>query len=139
MRTILIAHPDQAFADNVALEFRKRGYRVITCPGHWPPAERCIRCDVGYCPLTESADVMVYDPFLSAVSSEGRCCNLARESARAHPEVPTLLAWTPENVPDAGTLLSFAQDMPSMHVAARSGAALLAQVRELLDRVRPLA
>jgi len=56
MRTILIAHRDADFADELATELRGWGYRVIECPGPLPPALRCIRCDKGYCPLTEGAE-----------------------------------------------------------------------------------
>lgn len=51
MRTILIAHRDEAFAEQLESELRGAGYHVIDCAGPWPPAERCIRCDKGYCPL----------------------------------------------------------------------------------------
>jgi hypothetical protein len=57
MRTVLIAHRDVAFAEQLAAELRQAGYHVIDCPGPWPPAERCIHCDKGYCPLTEGADL----------------------------------------------------------------------------------
>src|SRR5262249_10587686 len=67
MRTILIAHKDLDVATELAAEFRQSGFRVIECPGPLPPKERCIRCDKGYCPLTEGADLMVYDPQLTAV------------------------------------------------------------------------
>src|SRR5437763_9354218 len=102
MRTILIAHHDQAFAEQLTAELREGGYRVIDCAGPWPPELRCIRCDKGYCPLTESADLMIYDPDLTGLTDLGLPCNLAVDSARAHPEVPMLLAWAPSDPPDAG-------------------------------------
>src|SRR5262249_30278650 len=77
MRTILIAHKDLDVATELAAEFRQSGFRVIECPGPLPPKERCIRCDKGYCPLTEGADLMVYDPQLTAVDPQGRLYNLA--------------------------------------------------------------
>ena len=77
MWTVLIAHHDAAFAEQLAAELRTAGYRIIDCSGPWPPAERCIRCDKGYCPLTESADLMIYDPRMTAVDTSGRRHNLA--------------------------------------------------------------
>jgi len=53
MRTILIAQRNVAFSNQLAGELRDSGYHVIDWPGPWPPAQRCIRCDVGYCPLAE--------------------------------------------------------------------------------------
>ncbi len=47
MRTILVAHRDVTFAAQLAAELRQAGYRVIECPGPWPPKQRCIRCDKG--------------------------------------------------------------------------------------------
>ena len=47
MRTVLIAHHDQAFAEQLTTELRAGGYRVIDCAGPWPPELRCIRCDKG--------------------------------------------------------------------------------------------
>ncbi len=47
---------------------------------------------------------MIYDPQLTALNARGHRYNLAVESAQAHPEVPMLLAWAPNEVPDVGTL-----------------------------------
>src|SRR5437763_2766848 len=62
MRTILIAHHDQAFAEQLTTELREGGYRVIDC------AE------------------------LIALNDLGQPYNLAVDSAQAHPDVPMLLA-----------------------------------------------
>ena len=132
MRTILIAHHDQAFAEQLTTELREGGYRVIDCAGPWPPELRCIRCDKGYCPLTESADLMIYDPNLTGLDDLGHNYNLAVDSARAHPEVPMLLAWSPTDVPDAGTLRAIKAEARQVHGAAREPAARLRQIHELL-------
>jgi hypothetical protein len=132
MRTILIAHHDQAFAEQLTAELREGGYHVIDCPGPWPPELRCIRCDRGYCPLTESADLMIYDPELIALNDLAQPYNLAVDSALAHPEVPMLLAWAPTHVPDAGTLRTIRAQAPQVHGAAREPAARLRQINELL-------
>jgi hypothetical protein len=133
MRTILIAHRDVAFSDQLAAELRQTGYHVIDCGGPWPPVERCIRCDKGYCPLTEAADLMIYDPLLTALDAQGQRYSLAVDSARAHPEVPMLLAWGPNEVPDAGTLRAIRADAPHSHVAASTRDARLKQVHDLLS------
>src|SRR5919199_6151173 len=117
MRTIPIAHRDTTFAAQLTAELRQAGYRVIECPGPWPPKERCIRCDVGYCPLTEGADLMIYDPDLTALDASGRRHSLAADSALAHPDVPMLLAWSPGSVPDPGTLPAIQAEAPDVHVA----------------------
>jgi hypothetical protein len=132
MRTILIAHRDVAFSNQLASELRQAGYHVIDCPGPWPPVERCIRCDKGYCPLTEAADLMIYDPQLTALDTHGQRYSLAVDSARAHPEVPMLLAWAPNEVPDAGTLRAIRADAPHVHVAAHTPQARLRQVHDLI-------
>ena len=132
MYTILIAHHEVAFAELLAAELRSNGYyAVITCPGPWPP-QRCVRCDKGYCPLTEGADLMIYDPTLVSLDADGHTHNLAVDSALAHADVPMLLAWSPDSVPDAGTLREIRQYGPRAHVAAHERAALLRQVRSLL-------
>src|SRR5215831_11299853 len=120
MRTVLVAHRDVAFAQQLAAELRQAGYRVIDCPGPWPPAERCIRCDTGYCPLTEGADLMIYDPLLTAQDNMGQRYNLAVDSARAHPELPMLLAWSPSSTPDAATVSAIQADAPHVQVAAEA-------------------
>ena len=132
MRTILIAHHDRTFSDQLAAELREGGYHVIDCPGPWPPELRCIRCDTGYCPLTESADLMIYDPDLTGLDDRGQPYNLAVDSARAHPDVPLLLAWAPTDVPDAGTLRAIKVEAPGVHAAAREPAARLRQIKDLL-------
>ena len=132
MRTILIAHHDQAFSEQLSVELRGGGYRVIDCAGPWPPELRCIRCDKGYCPLTESADLMIYDPDMTGLNDLGQPYNLAVDSARAHPDVPMLLAWAPGDVPDAETLRAIRAQAPQVHGAARAPAARLRQIGELL-------
>jgi hypothetical protein len=132
MRTILIAHRDAAFSELLAAELRGAGYHVIDCPGPWPPKERCVRCDKGYCPLTEAADLMIYDPQMTAVHSSGGRYNLAIESAQAHPDVPMLLAFSPNEVPDAGNLRAIRLAAPHVHVAANAPGARLRQVMQLI-------
>jgi hypothetical protein len=137
MRTVLIAHRDVAFAQQLAAELRQAGYRVIECPGPWPPRERCIRCDKGYCPLTEGADLMIYDPELTALDPHGKRYNLAVDSARAHPEVPLLLAWPPNELPDAGTLRAIRSAAPHVHVVAGSLSGRLEQIGYLIATSQP--
>ena len=132
MRTILIAERDISFSNELADELRAAHYHVIDCPGPWPPAERCIRCDVGYCPLTEGADLMIYDPMLTALDDAGQRYNLAAESARVHPDIPMLLAWPPDEPPDVGTLREIRTDAPQVHVAERTREGRLEQIRSLL-------
>ena len=132
MQTVLIAHGDTAFAEKLTRELRADGYSVIDCAGPWPPAQRCIRCDTGYCPLTEAADLMIYDPHLTGLDSEGNCHNLAVESALAHPEVPMLLAWSPAEVPDFGSLRGIRALAPHVHAAAHEPEALMRQIHNSL-------
>jgi hypothetical protein len=58
-----------------------------------------VRCDVGYCPLTEGADALIYQADLVGLDREGRSYNLAFDSARAHPELPLFLVWHGESEP----------------------------------------
>ena len=67
MRSVLIADRDVEFAENLAGLLSMKGFHTIVCPGPFPPRLRCIRCDVGYCPLTEGADAMVYEAELVAL------------------------------------------------------------------------
>ncbi len=131
--TILIAHRDAAFADDLAAKLRASGYfLLIECPGPWPP-QRCVRCDQGYCPLTEGADLMIYDPRLTSRDAQGNLHYLAAESALAHPDVPMLLAWSPNAPPDAGVLRAIRSAAPHVRIAAHDPASLLQQIRQLLD------
>ncbi|HEX8968177.1 MAG TPA: hypothetical protein VF937_09870 [Chloroflexota bacterium] len=137
MHSILIAHRDVAYAEKVAADLGASGYfTLINCPGPWPPL-RCIRCDTGYCPLTEGADLMIYDPMLSSVDGEGRARRLAVESALAHPDVPILLAWSPNAIPDASVLRAIRAQAPRVRIAARDPAALRSQVNMLLGDPDP--
>jgi hypothetical protein len=102
MRTILIAHHDQAFAEQLTTELREGGYHVIDC------AE------------------------LVALNDLGQRYNLAVDSARAHPEVPMLLARAPGHVPDASTLRAIRAETPRVHAASREPAARLCQIHDLL-------
>lgn len=100
MKTVLIAEPDANQADLLKEPLLKAGYRVLVCPGPWPPA-RCIRCDVGYCPIAEAADVVIYNPGMVINNQIGETIILAIATASAHPDVPLILAWSgdqPANV-----------------------------------------
>jgi hypothetical protein len=132
MHTILIAHRDSAYAEQMATDLRQAGFRVITCGGPWPPLERCIRCDKGYCPLTEGADLMIYDAELTGLDDRGTCYNLAVESALAHPDVPMLLDWSPDDPPDAVVLREIKLQAPRVHAAVRDRSALMQEVKKLL-------
>jgi hypothetical protein len=134
MRTILIAHRDTDFAEQLAKELRAWDYRVIDCPGPLPPALRCIRCDKGYCPLSEGADLMIYDPDLFATDDAGRQHNLALDSALAHPDVPMVLAWCGTTVSEAETLGMIVTAAPWVRVAAREPHALRRQISALLSQ-----
>ena len=91
MRTVLIAHQDPAIVATLEMDLRQAGYHITSCPGPFPPRLRCIQCDTGYCPLTDAADVLIYDPTLVALDESGAAQNLAVESALAHPEIPMLV------------------------------------------------
>jgi hypothetical protein len=132
VHTILIAHRDRAFAEDLSTVLRTAGFHVIVRHGPWPAGERCIRCDIGYCPLAAGADVMIYDPGLSVVNAQGERCHVAGDTALAHPDVPMLLAWSPRSVPDLGTLRAIRARAPRVRVARRDAAALVQQVQFLL-------
>jgi hypothetical protein len=139
MHTILIAHHDVHFAEGLASELHSSGfYTIVTCPGPFPP-QRCIQCDTGYCPLSDGAHVMIYDPTLTSLDAQGNLHYLAADSALAHPEIPMLLAWSPDSVPDAGALLAIHDSAPWVHVASSDISTLRRQVHELvLAQAHPL-
>lgn len=132
MKTILIAQADEAYADRLTSDLRSAGFHVVNCSGPEPPRARCIRCDKGYCPLTEGADVLIYDPTLTALDDFGERHNLALESAQAHPDVPMLLAWPPGKGPEFGILRELKQHSPNIHAAAIQPDALVLEINKLL-------
>jgi hypothetical protein len=81
MKTILIAHRDVAFAEQLASQLRTGGYSVISRPGPCPSVERCVRCDASYCALTDGVDLMMYDPLLTALNAQGDRYNVAVNAA----------------------------------------------------------
>ena len=143
MHTVLIAHGNPNVANLLDAQLKDAGYRTVTCGGPWPPKLRCIRCDVGYCPLTEGADLMIYDPELVGIDDEGNVYNLALDSARAHPEVPMILVSGSEESSRTSEIIAQA---PHVVRAASTGAELVAQLRSALTStpgqviaVRPLS
>ena len=139
MHSILIAHRDVGFAEQLATQLRAGGhYTIVTCPGPWPP-QRCMRCDKGYCPLTEGADLMIYAPQLTAEDAEGRIHSLAIHSALAHPDVPVLLAWPLKSLPDAGTLRAIKAAAPHVRLAANDPVFLPRQIETLLSQPAEVA
>jgi hypothetical protein len=130
MRTIVIAEPDRTFADRLAQPLRTAGYRVATCPGPWPPELRCIRCDIGYCPLTEGADLLIYNPDLLGYGIDGAPHLLALDTGEAHPDVPLLLAWAGEEEPSS--VARILATVPNALRAASDPAPLLDQVKRLI-------
>ena len=137
MNSILIEQRDMRFAEQLAMELHASGdFTVLLCPGPWPP-QRCVRCTTGDCPLTRDADLMIYDPRITAKDAKGNVHNLAVDSALAHPEVPMLLTWPPESAPEAAALGNIRTRAPHVRLAARETAALPAQVRRILEAVGP--
>ena len=134
MQTVLLALRDERYTEMLMSQLHACGFRVINCPGPWPPALRCIRCDVGYCPLTEAADVMIYDPELVALNDAGEAYNLAVDSAKAHPDVPLLLTWPPDRPAPVDALRAVRAAVPRARVAAHSTDALDKQLHDLLER-----
>jgi hypothetical protein len=132
MRTILIAQRDAAFAAKLAVELRQAGYNVIVRPGPVPKRVRCIRCKEGYCPLTEAADLVIYDPHLRVTGRDDQSHLLVVDCAEAHPDVPILLAWSPASVPDVGTLRAIRAQVPWVRLAAQDSDAFLRQIENLL-------
>src|SRR5436309_11225976 len=130
MITVLVAQPNVKFASALAEPLLAAGYRAITCPGPWPPALRCIRCDVGYCPLTEAADLLIYDPDLVAHGADGQCHILAVDSANAHPDVPLLLAWPGPDEP--ASVSAVVAEVPRAQRALTEPDDLVGQVRQLV-------
>jgi hypothetical protein len=124
MRTVLIAKENLESGTARVKLLSAAGYNVITCPGPWPP-ERCIRRDVGYCPLTEGADLMIYDPKLVGRDHAGRTYNLAIDSGLAHPDVPLVL--------ETDEAAARIEAVPGAEIAERETSAFLAQVRRLLE------
>lgn len=130
MRTIVIAEPNSAFADLLARPLITEGYRVATCPGPWPPELRCIRCDIGYCPLTEGADLLIYNPDLVGYADDGVPHLLALDTGKAHPDVPLLLAWAGDEEP--ASVSRILAELPNGLRAAPDTDALLDQIRKLI-------
>ena len=132
MRTVLIAHRDPAIAASLEADLRRGGYHINTCPGPFPPQLRCIQCDTGYCPLTDAADVLIYDPTLVALDADGTSHNLAVESALAHPEIPMLVtAFTPAEREAATGVMAQTQNV---EVGAQDRSQMLVQVNQLVTR-----
>lgn len=135
MRTILVARPESASTSQRVNLLAAAGYNVITCPGPWPHT-RCGRHSVGYCPLTEGADLMLYDPALESQDANGQRFKLAVDSGRAHPEVPLVLeSDDPHYSPAALEEICLA--VPGAEVAQSEPQALLAQIHRLLQERAP--
>jgi hypothetical protein len=75
---------------------------------------------------------MMYDPELTGLDGMGQRYNLCVDSARAHPDVPMLLGWSPEQVPDTGLLRAIHAQAPYVHVAAPQPSVFRRQVHDLL-------
>jgi hypothetical protein len=132
MRTVVIAHRDPAIAAALEADLREAGYHLNTCPGPFPPKLRCIQCDTGYCPLTDAADLLIYDPTLVALDDNGVSHNLAVESALSHPDIPMLVTGFSETEAEAATeVMAKAQNVV---LATPGRAEMLVQVNRLASR-----
>jgi hypothetical protein len=132
MRTVLIAHRDPEIAASLEADLRQAGYHVNSCPGPFPPQLRCIQCDTGYCPLTDAADVLIYDPTLVALDANGAAQNLAVESALAHPDLPMLVTtFTPAEAEATRGVIARAKNVA---LGARDRLEMVVQVNQLVAR-----
>jgi hypothetical protein len=127
---VLIAHRDPEIAASLEADLRQAGYHVNSCPGPFPPQLRCIQCDTGYCPLTDAADVLIYDPTLVALDASGAAQNLAVESALAHPDLPMLVTtFTPAEAEAARSVIARAKNVA---LGARDRLEMVVQVNQLV-------
>ena len=84
--------------------------------------------------MSAGADLMIYDPQLTALDAAGRRYNLAVDSALAHPDVPMLLAWSPRQQADASSAGGIQAEVPPVQVAAEQPMERLQQIQRLLAR-----
>jgi hypothetical protein len=83
-----------------------------------------------YCPLTDAADVLIYDPSLVALDASGAAQNLAVESALAHPDLPMLATtFTPAEAEAARSVIARAKNVA---LGARDRLEMLVQVNQLV-------
>jgi hypothetical protein len=91
---------------------------------------RCIQCDTGYCPLTDGADLLIYDPTLIALDASGVECNLSVESALANPNTPVLVTTSTDA--EAEMALGVTAQAPNVSPASTDRAEMLLQVGHLM-------
>jgi DNA-binding response OmpR family regulator len=130
MRSVLIAHRDPTVAAGLEADLHQAGYQVVGCPGPFPPTMRCIQCDTGYCPLTDGADLLIYDPTLIALDASGVECNLSVESALANPNTPVLVTTSTDA--EAEMALGVTAQAPNVSPASTDRAEMLLQVGHLM-------
>jgi hypothetical protein len=130
MRSVLIAHRDPVVAAGLEADLHQAGYHVVGCPGPFPPTLRCIQCDTGYCPLTDGADLLIYDPTLVALDAAGLERNLAVESALANPSIPMLVTTSTDA--EAEMAPGVTAQAPNISSASTDRAEMLVQVGQLL-------
>ena len=85
--TVLLVEPDDDDRERLTDALAHAGHEVIPCPGPTAPDYTCIGGTDGYCPLVETADVVVFDPWLpgddlGVGTSAAELCRLYAESGR---------------------------------------------------------
>ena len=65
-RTVLVVEANHSERERLRRTLEAAGSDVIACPGPTAPGYTCIGGREGYCPLIESVDVVVLDPWLAS-------------------------------------------------------------------------
>ena len=130
MSNILIAHHDPEYTREVAAALESAGYQATVCTSAWESELTCLRGLLGSCPLTDGADLMIYDPGLTDARIREASGIAALASAEDNPVVPLLLA--PCGHADERGADSIVRDLPTAKIAMDGPAAVVAQVASLI-------
>lgn len=100
-RRVLVVQRDAALAETYAAWLRQAGFQVTLC-GRFPwPDKPCPLLATGRCALCETADLIVYDPWLYVRADGTGSADLIKALRRAYPDRPVLLTWGSVGVPAA--------------------------------------
>ncbi len=100
MTRVIVVHPELAVAREEAAPLRQAGYDVALCAG--PTSLPCPVLDDQACPLTDGADVLVYDALAAGAHGGPRLVAQLREVYADLPVVLTVSGDVPSWVETDG-------------------------------------
>jgi hypothetical protein len=99
MKRVVVVHGQGELGATCRSMLESAGYETIACQGPLPPETLCHVLDDGSCPLCESCDLLVYDPWVHESLGPQGSAPIIAALRRRYARKPVIVLGAPADVP----------------------------------------